>query len=146
MGVFTNQLKKLDWGLIIPAILLVCFGLVSLYSVAIAKTDFGNFQKQIIFFGVGLLLMVIVSFFDYRIFKNNPYLILIFYGACVLLLAGLYFFAPLTRGTRGWYKVGMLSLDPIEPAKIVLIILLAKYFSMRHVEMYKFRNIIFSGL
>jgi rod shape determining protein RodA len=50
------------------------------------------------------------------------------------------------RGTRGWYKVGILSLDPIEPMKIVLVVLLAKYFSMRHVEMYKFRNIIFSGL
>ena len=146
MGVFTNQLKKLDWGLIIPAVLLVCFGLLALYSVAIAKTDFSNFQKQIVFFGVGLLLMVVVSFFDYRIFKNNPYLILIFYGICILLLAGLYFFAPLTRGTRGWYKVGILSLDPIEPAKIVLIILLAKYFSMRHVEMYKFKHIIYSGL
>jgi len=64
----------------------------------------------------------------------------------LLLLVGLYFFAPIIRGTRGWYKVGPLSLDPIEPIKIVLIILLAKYFSMRHVEMYKFKNIIFSGL
>jgi rod shape determining protein RodA len=114
--------------------------------VAVAKTDFGNLQKQIVFFGVGLLLMFVVSFFDYRIFKNNPYLILIFYGICILMLVGLYFFAPLTRGTRGWYKIGILSLDPIEPAKIVLIILLAKYFSMRHVEMYKFKHIIYSGL
>jgi rod shape determining protein RodA len=50
------------------------------------------------------------------------------------------------RGTRGWYKIGLLSLDPIEPMKIILLVLLAKYFSMRHVEMYKIRNIIFSGL
>jgi len=63
-----------------------------------------------------------------------------------LLLLGLFFFAPDIRGTRGWYRVGFLSLDPIEPTKIILLILLAKYFSMRHVEMYRFRHIVFSGI
>ncbi|MGA2417844.1 MAG: rod shape-determining protein RodA [Candidatus Staskawiczbacteria bacterium] len=146
MGVLTIQLKKLDWGIIVPAVLLVCFGLTAIYSTCVAKNDFSNFEKQIIFFVVGFLVMIAISFFDYRILRNNSYLILILYGICLLLLAGLHFFAPVIRGTRGWYKIGLLSLDPIEPTKIVLVILLAKYFSMRHVEMYKFRNIIFSGI
>jgi len=90
--------------------------------------------------------MVAISLFDYRILRNNSYLILVLYGICLFLLAGLHFFAPIIRGTRGWYKVGLLSLDPIEPTKIVLVILLAKYFSMRHAECIKFRNIVFSGL
>jgi len=141
-----SYFKKLDWGLIIPAILLVCFGLAAIWSTCVAHNDFGNFEKQAIFFAVGFLAMIVVSFFDYKILKNNSYLILILYGICLLMLAGLHFFAPDIRGTRGWYKIGILSLDPIEPTKIVLIVLLAKYFSMRHVEMYKFRNIIFSGL
>ena len=126
--------------------LLVCFGLLALYSVAVAKNDFSNFAKQIVFFAVGLLAMFAISFFDYRILKNNSYLILALYWICLLLLLGLHFFAPMIRGTRGWYKVGILSLDPIEPAKIVLVVLLAKYFSMRHVEMYKARHIIYSGI
>ncbi len=146
MGVLTSQLKKLDWGLTIPAFLLVCFGLAAIYSTCVAKNNFSNFEKQIIFFAFGFLVMIAVSFFDYRILRNNSYLILILYGICLFLLAGLHFFAPVIRGTRGWYKVGLLSLDPIEPTKIVLVVLLAKYFSMRHVEMYKFRHIIFSGL
>ncbi len=146
MGVFTNQLKKLDWGIIISAILLACFSLVAIYSTCIAKNDFSNFEKQIIFFAVGLSVMVLVSFFDYRILRNNSSLILVLYAICLCLLLGLHFFAPVIRGTRGWYKVGILSLDPIEPTKIVLVLLLAKYFSMRHVEMYKFRHIFFSGL
>jgi len=140
------QLRKLDWGLIVPAVLLVCFGLVALYSVAIAKNDFSNFEKQIVFFAIGFLIMTALSYYDYRILRNNSYLILILYGICLLLLVGLHFFAPEIRGTRGWYKIGLLSLDPVEPTKIVLIVLLAKYFSMRHVEMYKFRHIVFSGI
>ena len=145
MTIFSH-IKKLDWGIIIPAVLLVCLSLVAIYSTCVAKNDFSNFEKQIIFFAVGFLLMILVSFFDYRILKDNSYLILILYSLCLLLLIGLHFFAPVIRGTRGWYKIGILSLDPIEPTKIVLVVLLAKYFSMRHVEMYKFRHIIFSGL
>ena len=146
MNIISYQIRKLDWKLVIPAVLLVCFGLVGIYSTCVAKNDFSNLEKQFIFFVAGFLIMTAVSFFDYRILRNNSLLILIFYGVCLLLLVGLHFFAPEIRGTRGWYKIGFLSLDPIEPTKIVLVVLLAKYFSMRHVEMYKFRHIIFSGI
>ena len=105
-----------------------------------------NFKKQIFFFGLGVVLMLLISFFDYRTLKNNSYLILILYFLALLFLIGLFFFAPEIRGKRGWYKLGFLSFDPIEPLKIILIILLAKYFSMRHVEMYRFWHIIFSGV
>ena len=145
-GIFLSHIKKLDWGIIVSSVLLSCFGLAGIFSAAVAKNDFLNLEKQIVFFAVGFLLMIILSFFDYRILRNNSYLILILYAICLFMLLGLQFFAPVIRGTRGWYKIGLLSLDPIEPAKVVLIILLAKYFSMRHVEMYKFRHIIFSGL
>lgn len=146
MNIILNQLKRLNWDIIIPAVILVIFGLLGIYSASIAKDDLGNFYKQIGFFVVGFSIMVFVSFFDYRILKNNSRLILFLYGICLLLLIGLYFFAPEIRGTRGWYKIGIFSLDPIEPVKIILIILLAKYFSTRHVEMYKFKHILYSGL
>src|SRR5207244_853932 len=122
------------------------FGLSGIYSSSLAKNNFSDFEKQIVFFVVGLFFMLLISFFDYRILRNNSYLILILYFICLALLAGLYFFAPLIRGTHGWYKVWFLTLDPIEPTKIALIILLAKYFSMRHVQMYKFRHIVLSGV
>ena len=136
----------MDWWLIVSAILIAGFGLVSIYSTSLSKDNFFNFEKQVIFFVIGLALMISISFFDYRVLRNNSYLILILYFICLLLVAGLFFFAPEIRGTKGWYKLGFLSFDPIEPTKLVLIILLAKYFSMRHVEMYKFRHIVFSGI
>jgi len=145
MGFYISHFKKLDWWLIGSAVLLTGFGLAGIYSASLAKGDFLNFQKQVIFFAIGFLLMLAISFFDYRILRNNSYLILALYFFCLILLAGLFFFAPIIRGTRGWYKIGFLTLDPFEPIKIVLIILLAKYFSMRHVEMYKLRHILISG-
>jgi rod shape determining protein RodA len=108
--------------LIGSALLITVFGLAGIWSTGLAKSDFSNFYKQLIFFVVGLAFMLIISFFDYRILRNNSYLILAAYFFCLALLAGLHFFAPVIRGTHGWYKVGFLTLDPIELMKIVLII------------------------
>ena len=141
-----DYFKKIDWILIISALLLCAFGLLSIYSSSLGKNDFLNFKKQFIFIGIGILLMFILSFLDWRILRESPYFILILYFICLLLLLGLFFFAPLTRGVRGWYRTGSFSVDPIEFTKIVLIILLAKYFSMRHMEMYRLKHILLSGL
>ena len=146
MRLFSAHIKKLDWTLIIITFLLVCIGLLSIYSSSIGRRDFFSFKKQVIFLGVGFFLMLIISFFDWRQLREDPYLILSLYFFCLLLLGGLFFFAPQIRGVRSWYKIGPVSFDPIELTKIILIILLAKYFSMRHIEMYRVIHILISGL
>jgi rod shape determining protein RodA len=141
-----SHLKKIDWVLVGSAIILSGIGLLSLYSISAGRGDFLNFHKQAIFLVIGVFLMLLFSFFDYRNFKNNSYLILVSYFACILLLAGLFFFGESIRGVRRWYDLGPVSLSPVELVKIVLILLLAKYFSLRHVEMYRFFHIIISGI
>lgn len=90
--------------------------------------------------------MLLLSFLDWRALREDPYLILIIYLVCLISLSFLFFFAPEIRGVRSWYKIGPISIDPIEFIKIALIILLAKYFSMRHVEMYQIKHILLSGI
>jgi rod shape determining protein RodA len=141
-----SHIKKLDWILIAVAALLTGIGLLSLYSSSLGRGDFFNFNKQLIFFGVGFFLMFLLSFFDWRTLKDNPYLILILYFLCLAALAGLFFFTPEIRGVRGWYKIGEFTIDPVEATKFILIILLAKYFSSRHVEIYQIRHILVSAL
>ncbi|MFA5767775.1 MAG: rod shape-determining protein RodA [Candidatus Paceibacterota bacterium] len=146
MHSLTLHFRKLDWILIISAVLLVAFGLLSIYSSSLGRADFFNFQKQLIFAGAGVFLMLLFSFFDYRIIRNDPYLMVILYGLVCLALLGLFFFAPAIRGVKSWYDVGPVSVDPREFIKLILIALLAKYFSVRHVEMYRVSHILFSGL
>jgi len=146
MKAFLIHLRKLDWILIVSAILLVGIGLLSIYSSSLGKEDFLNFKKQIIFFGIGFFLMILLSFFDWRALRDNPYFILALYFFCLISLAGLFFFAPEIRGVKSWYKLGPVSIDPMEFAKVVLIILLAKYFSTRHIEMYRIKHIFLSGV
>jgi len=138
-------LRKLDWILIVVVVLLIGIGLLFIYSSSLERDDFSNFNKQVIFFGIELILMFSLSFFDWRLFRESPYFILILYFICLISLAGLLFLAPEIRGIKGWYKLGPISIDPIEFTKIILIILLAKYFSVRHIEMYQIRHILLSG-
>lgn len=140
------HLKKLDWILIVSTFLLISIGLLSIYSSSLGRDDFLNFKKQIIFIIVGLLLIFIFSFFDWRIFRDDSYLILILYFICFFLLLGLFFFAPEIRGVKSWYRLGPFTFDPIVLTKLILVILLAKYFSTRHVEMYHIRHILLSGV
>ena len=139
-----TNLRKFDWGLVIVSFLICVFGLVSIYSSS--DLDFSNFYKQLFFVFLGLILMFLMSFYDNRNLRENSLLIVLFYLLCVVFLIGLFFFAPEIRGIKSWYKIGTFSFDPIEPMKIILILILAKYFSKKHVELYNLKHIIFSGI
>lgn len=143
--IFISRLKQLDWILIAAVLLLVCIGLLSIYSSSAGRGDFLNFKKQLIFLGLGLFLMFFFCFFDWRIFRENSHFILILYLFCLFSLLGLFFLAPEIRGVQRWYKLGPFSIDPVEFMKIILVIILAKYFSMRHIEMYRIRHILISS-
>lgn len=141
---FFSKLQKFDWILFSASVLLVIFGLISIYSSA--DKDYSNFYKQLIFFVISILAMLGMSFLDNRILRENSLLLLLIYFICLILLVGVFFFAPEIRGIRSWYRIGPISFDPIEPTKLILILILAKYFSYRHIELYNLKHIFLSSL
>ncbi len=141
-----NHLKQMDWILILCTAVLIGFGLVYIYSSSFPKADFLSFKKQCIFFVAGFFMMLIISFIDWRIFRDSPYLILALYAFNILTLAFLFFFAPEIKGIKGWYRIGPILVDPVGPLRIILIILLSKYFSERHIEMYNIKHILISAI
>lgn len=141
-----NHLKKLDLVLIFIPIFLVSLGLVAIYSSSFYKKDFLNFKKQIFFLIIGLFLMVLISFFDWRILRTNKFLVYSLYFFSLFLLSLLYFFGKTTRGAKIWYKLGIFSFDPIEILKLSLVLVLANYFSQKHIELYNLSHILISGI
>ncbi|SRR6056297_356705 len=139
-----SHLKKIDWGLTTIALLLTGVGFLAIYSSCLNDGNFFDLEKQIVFAAIGFIVMLVISFFDWRILKESSF-ILILYFTGILLIAGLFFFAPITRGIKGWYKIAGISFNPVEPIKLIIIILLAKYFSKRHIEMYNFKHILISA-
>lgn len=137
--------KKIDWFLIGPAIFLTFLGLLEIYSISGVRGDFLDFKKQIIFFALAIFLVIFLNFFDLRFLKTNSYLVLSLYFFSILTLLGLFLFGSEVRGVRGWYKIGPFSFDPVPFSAIILIIVLSKYFSTRHIEQ-RFSPILFSGI
>ena len=135
-----NQIKGFDPILFFSVLVLATMGVLSIYG---SSPELA--VKQAGFILGGIVLMFLVSFVDWRVFRENSYLILTFYFLSLLLLVGLFFFAPEIRDVRRWYEIGPFLFDPGEIFKIVIIILLAKFFSNRHVEMYKVSHIVLAG-
>ena len=138
-----NHFRKLDWSLIIAALLLSGAGLLTIRGIGTAEAMI-FLKKQFLFLGIGFLLMVILSFFDYRIFKNHSLGLIVIYLVSVVSLVFV-LFSEEVRGSSSWFHLGPINFEPIEFIKIVVILILAKYFSSRHIELYRFRHLIVSG-
>ena len=140
-----NHLRKIDWFLLGMIGIISAFSLVALYYLG-ADNNFFYFKKQLLFAAVGFFLSVGASFVDYQIFRNYSLFLLTLYGLAILLLIGVLFVGEKIRGTVGWFNLGGFNFAPVELAKLIIVLLLAKYFSLRHVEMYHLRHIIASGI
>jgi len=142
-----SKLKKIDWVLTGSVLFLVLFGLLELFAMAQNDPNMTFLLiKQLIALSLGIFLMAAVAFFDYRFFKTNSYAAMIFYVLSLMLLVLVLFIGSDIRGASAWIKIGSFSIEPVEFVKIALIILLAKYFSQRHVQIYRFSFIVVSGI
>ncbi|MBI2063774.1 MAG: rod shape-determining protein RodA [Candidatus Yanofskybacteria bacterium] len=140
---FISHLKKLDWWLVVIVAIIVGLGIASFYNIGSRSPDF--MQRQAMFLVFGIAVMLAVSFFDYRILKNFSSASIAFYLlAIVLLLFALA--SQEIRGVSSWIIFKNFTFEPVELAKFSLIILLAKYFSQKHVEIYHTRHILASAV
>jgi rod shape determining protein RodA len=90
--------------------------------------------------------MLIFALLDYRFFRNHPRLLIVLYILTNLLLIGVLIFGREIRGALSWIRIGALSFEPVELMKLIMILILAQYFSLRHIELYRIRHIIASGI
>ena len=135
--------KNFDWILFTSVILLVCFGLAEIYSVALGRSqlDLLNFKKQIIFIVLGVILLFLLASFDYHNLRSySKY----FYILGLVALAGVLILGQTIRGTKGWYNLVGFNLQPVEFIKFILVLFLAKYFSSTSLRAKEPKHLIIS--
>jgi len=142
MRVLRTLFSGFDVTLAITATVLSLVGLVTMYSYL---GDNSYFNKQILWLIVALVAMIAASIPDYRFLRIGPPAFL-GYVASALLLVLVLFVGEITLGAQSRLDLWLFSLQPADPAKLALIIVLAKYFSKRHMEIAHFRHILVSGL
>lgn len=126
-------------SLFIPAAILIAASLVALSSISIHL-----FWLQLIWVAVGIGLVVLFYFVDWRFILNYRWIIGGLYALAVLLLLFVYIKGPVIRNIKSWLVLGPLNFQPVELAKIALILLFASYFSRRHLAIARWRNILTS--
>lgn len=142
---FVRHIAGFDWLLGGAVLLLLGLGLISLFSLS-SVSSFPFFYRQLLWVGIGLVCMLIGSGIDFRIFRTQTFAVLFAYLFTFLLLVVVLLGHLRVRGVESWISLGGLTLQPVEPAKLALIILLAKFFSKRHIEIYRIQHLIVSGL
>lgn len=143
MKSFIAHLKKLDWVLVGALIILFLFGLVTLYASPEVRD---TFYKQAVLGVAALVILFSMSALDYRIFRNHPAFLIALYILGIGSLVALFFFGARVRGVAGWFQLGPVALQPVELVKIIVVLVLAKYLSNRHIELYRLRHLFISGL
>lgn len=135
--------RKFDWVLLVLVLAIMTLGMLNLYQSGPKWIHIA--EKQFYFILAGLALMLAVSLFDYRIFKNYSAASGFLYVVSVALLLSVFSFHAV-RGSRSWIFLGGVGFQPTELAKLAVLILLAKYFSQKHVEIYRAHHILASGI
>lgn len=137
-----KKLQSIDWYMLGAAVALSAIGLLTMNSFSGQDSYFG---RQVIWIVLGIIVFFGASFVDWRFLRRSGVAASI-YGILIMPLLFLLAVGEAVKGARSWLSVGGLGIEPIELVKLALIILLAKYFSRRHIEIHNIRHIIVSGM
>ena len=124
-----------EWHILLFVTLaLVAFGLVMVYSATSAPAALGNgdptgyLERQGVYAGVGLVLLVLAARTPYRVWRKlGPPLLAIAFVLCVAVLV----LGTPVNGARRWLTFGPAVFQPSELAKLAIVVWAAAYLARR---------------
>ncbi|MBI2475485.1 rod shape-determining protein RodA [Candidatus Uhrbacteria bacterium] len=139
-----RKLRGADWLIVLAGFVFVLFGLAAIYSVDLSRgAELFNIKKQLFAIVAAGILAFFVATSNYKLLRNYS-LILYIFG--VVILVAVLFFGTTVRGARGWFVFDLVSVQPVEYMKLVLILSLASYFSQRARPLFGLRECLESAL
>ncbi len=126
--------RYLDWPLICAVLALTGIGFVVIYSASYSQltqagiSPFYYVTRQFLGLVLGVAAVIVIVSIDYRAWKRWTRLI---YFLNIGVLAGLLLFGTTVFGSQRWFRIGPLSIQPSELAKLALVLALAKHLEVR---------------
>jgi rod shape determining protein RodA len=118
--------REFDWTLLGLVLLLCSLSVIEIYSATLHTKYVGFHTKQMFWIGAGLVAMFIFSKIDYhRLIDWAPWA----YGVFMLALVAVLLVGHKAMGGRRWLKLGPVQFQPSEWVKLVLILMMARYFA-----------------
>ena len=132
-------LRELYWPALVPAVLLVAYGLVVVWSASLTNAD-ANLPRQALGAGLGFVAAALIWRYDYRTLQNMSTVLLVVDVALMVLprVPGLSYTGGL--GMTGWVKLGPMQFQPSEVGKLVTIFLMASVCAQFNGQIKEFRD------
>ena len=122
VGIDRRLLQNVDWPLLGATVGLVILSASTLASLHVGRAGGSVAVRQLAWFGVGMVALVVVASIDYRrLVRMAPLLYLVGLGA----LVAVFLIGRTVSGARRWLFVGPLSVQPSEVFKICFILMMA---------------------
>ena len=127
--------RRFDFWLLGATLLLVVFGIAMVYSATLNVPTYESYPlRQVIYAGIGLLLLLAVATFDYRLLTSLQWPI---YGIILAVLLAVAVLGQVRGGTSGWFNAGLFFIQPAEISKVLFAIVFAQFLSKHHDDLRK---------
>lgn len=132
--------KHIDYIFLISIIIVSIFGLVMIYSSSYiwAEYKFNDpykyLKNQALFFIIGLIMIFLITKLDINILKKHANKILLI-SIILLILVLIPGIGRVRNGSRSWFGIGSLGIQPSEATKLALIIFVSKYLTEKEKQM-----------
>jgi rod shape determining protein RodA len=133
--------RHIDWFVLLAAIAVSLLGLATMRSFSVENAFF---ERQLIWICLSIGVFFIASMPHYQFLRRTPVVVGLF-GATIFILSLIFLFGSVIMGSQNRFDLGFFFVQPSDPAKLVLIAVLAKYFARRHVVIKDLRHILVSG-
>lgn len=133
---------NVDWALVGSVAVITLLGILSMYSFG-EENAFA--PRQAVWLTLALFSFFVAHSIDWRFLRRTSVVVAL-YAISITLLLLLFALGSVFQGAQSWFNLGLFAVQPADPAKLALIIVLAKYFSRRHIEIARMRHIVVSGL
>src|SRR5256886_4220008 len=125
----TRSPDSFEWRFVLVALGILAVGVISIYSVSPSPMSKGQtplYAKQLAWILIGLVAFLAAVAIDYHSLARHAYVL---YGLTLILLVLVLVMGRSSRGAQRWFAVGPLTFQPSEVAKLVLVLVLSKYFA-----------------
>lgn len=132
--------------MMLTTLALAAYGVAMIYSATLGTEGNTGVDsrvfRQLTFIALGIVLLVLLATTDYHILSNVAWAA---YGSCVALLAIVLVIGRVMHGAQRWIPLGFFDLQPSEPAKLALAIVLAKYLTSHRDQIRSVKVVAVSG-
>ncbi len=133
--------QQYDLALLLVIVPLALGGIVTMMSFSDSSA---NAFHQSLWFLIGGIAVFVISRMNVRFLRDSRYISLVYIASLFLLV----FVLATNRinGAKSWFSLGGFGFQPVDMVKLLVILMLAKYFSRRHVEIKNIKHLIVSAI